>query len=91
MIYLHISTQTRPVPTDLGGDGELGYDDCDRVGVLGQLPGAGQLDHLLVGVSGVGQKGFGVSQALNQGFDLIEVSLLPEQLSLLEVTWQCQL
>ena len=85
-----ISTLPR-LPTDLGGDGELGDDDCDGVGVLGQLPGAGQLHHLLVGVSGVGQQGFGVSKALDQGLDLVEVSLLPEQLGLLEVAWQRKL
>lgn len=84
-------TWTTLVPTDLGGDGELGDDDCDGVGVLGQFPGAGQLHHLLVGVGGVRQMRFGVSQALDQGLDLIEVSLLPEQLGLLEVTGQRQL
>lgn len=91
--YYALTHQYNPTaaPTDLGGDGELGDDDCDRVGVLGQLPGAGQLHHLFVGVSGVGQHGFGVSQALDQGLDLIEVGLLPEQLSLLEVAWQRQL
>lgn len=40
---------------NLGGDGELGDDDSDRVGVFGQLPGAGQLHHLLISVGGVGQ------------------------------------
>lgn len=67
---------TRPVPTDLGGDGELGDDDCNRIGVLGELPGAGQLNHLFVAVCGVGQMRLGVSQALDKGLNLIEVSLL---------------
>ena len=79
------------IPTDLGGDGELCYDNCNWVRVLWQLPGAGQLHHLLVVVRWVGQQGFGVSQALDQGLNLIEVSLLPEQLSLLEVARQRQL
>lgn len=79
------------VPTDLGGDGELVNDDSHRVGVLGQFPGAGQLHHLFVGVGGVGQQGFRVSQTLDQRLDLIEVGLFPEQLHLLEVTWQRQL
>lgn len=77
--------------TDLGSDGELGDDDCDGVGVLGELPGAGQLHHLLIGVSWVEQQRFGVSQALNQGLNLIEVGLLSEELGLLEVTRQRQL
>jgi len=77
--------------THLGGDGELGDDDCHGVGVLGQLPGAGQLHHLLIGVGGVGQQGFGVSQTLKQGLNLIEIGLLPEKLRLLEVARQRQL
>uniref|UniRef100_A0A8D2ZPZ7 Uncharacterized protein n=1 Tax=Scophthalmus maximus TaxID=52904 RepID=A0A8D2ZPZ7_SCOMX len=85
------TTLTSFVPTDLGGDGELSDDDSDGVGVLGQLPGAGQLHHLVVSVGGVGQRGFGVSQALDQGLDLIEVRLLPEQRRLLEVARQRQL
>uniref|UniRef100_A0A146RXV4 Uncharacterized protein n=1 Tax=Fundulus heteroclitus TaxID=8078 RepID=A0A146RXV4_FUNHE len=76
---------------DLSGDGELCDDDCDGVGVLGELPGAGELHHLLVGVRGVWQQGFGVSQALDQGLDLVEVGLLPEQLRLLEVARQREL
>lgn len=70
MIYQHTP--------NLGGNGELGDDDSNRVGVLGQLPGAGQLHHLFVSVCGVGQQWFWVSQALDQGLNLIEVSLLPE-------------
>lgn len=90
MIIMHIYI-LHPVFTNLGGNGELGDDDCDWVGVLRQLPGAGQLHHLLIGVGGVGQRRFGVSKALYQGLDLIEVSLLPQQLSLLEVARQREL
>lgn len=87
----HVTAWIGSVPTNLGGDGELVDDDSHRVGVLGQFPGAGQLHHLFVGVSGVGQQGFGVPQTLDQRLDLIEVSLFPEQLGLLEVTRQRQL
>lgn len=86
-----ITAWIRSAHTNLGGDGELVDDDSHRVGVLGQLPGAGQLHHLFVGVGGVGQQGFGVSETLDQWLDLIEVSLFPEQLGLLEVTRQRQL
>lgn len=76
----------------LGGDVELGDNHCGtRVGVLRQLPGAGKLQYILNGIGGIGQLGSGVSQALDQGLNLIKVSLLPEQPGLLEVARQCQL
>lgn len=82
---------SRSHSTHLGCHGELSDDDCNRIGVLGQFPGAGQFNHLFIGISGVRQQGSGFSQTLDQGLNLIEISLLPEELCLLEVTWQCQL
>lgn len=71
---------------DLCGDGELRDDDGHWVGVFGQLPGAGQLHYLLVRVGGIRRWRFGVPKALDQGLNLVEVSLLPEQRRLFEIT-----
>lgn len=71
---------------DLCGDGELRDDDGHWVGVFGQLPGAGQLHYLLVRVGGIRRRRFGVPKALDQGLNLVEVSLLPEQRRLFEIT-----
>lgn len=71
---------------DFCGDSELRDDHSHRVGVLGQLAGAGQLHHLLEGIHRIQR--LGVIETLNERFDLIEVRLLPKQVKLLEVQWQ---
>lgn len=74
---------------DFCGDSELCDDYSHRVGVLGKLPGAGQLHHLLKGIHGIQR--FGVIKTLNEWFYLIEVRFLPQQVELLEVQWQSEL
>lgn len=81
----------------LGGDGELRDDDSHRVGVLVELPGAAELQQLLMRAGRRGRpppqlrrRRPGVSQPLQQGLQLVEVRLLAQKLHLFEVARQRQ-
>lgn len=73
---------------DLGGDGQLGYDDSHGIGVFRKLPSTGQLYNFFKSIHRIQR--LRVIETLNQGLDLVEVGLFPKQIKLLEVQGERQ-